>query len=171
MPLHSLPGTPGSDRRPPLSAASFAGAPEHAARAHVAELQCRRRQQFMHCALPGSGLVESPTGKHLVELNDTSGSPGAMLCNFAVSDCRSTVDSRFAHRSDTCSSLFYSVGDRYLLDGEDGDMLPATTENSGASRISIRPLAPWKRLRSVWGLQRAEGINQYSQTGRRREGK
>lgn len=84
------------------------------------------------------GLLK--TVARLVELNDTSSSPGAMLCNFAVSDGRSTVVSRFAHRSDTCSSLFYSVGERYLLEGEDGDMLPATAENNGAVIIASEPI-------------------------------
>lgn len=85
-----------------------------------------------------NGLVK--TVARLVELNDASGSPGAMLCNFAVSDGRSTVVSRFSHRSDTCSSLFYSAGERYLLDGEDGDMLPTTSENNGAVIVASEPI-------------------------------
>jgi predicted glutamine amidotransferase len=85
-----------------------------------------------------SALIQ--TIARLVELNEASSAPGAMLCNFAVSDGRSTVVSRFAHRADSCSSLFYSAGERYLLDGEDGDMLPASTENHGAVIVASEPI-------------------------------
>lgn len=71
----------------------------------------------IRCALVG-------TLKQLTHLNGSVGSNGAMICNFAVSDGISTVVARYAHNANRDASLFYSVGEKYILDGEDGDMLP-----------------------------------------------
>ncbi len=76
----------------------------------------------------------------LMELDAQSGPPGSLICNFAVCDGRSTVVSRFASRAERPASLFYSAGSRYLLDGEDGDMLPPEGERPGAVMVASEPI-------------------------------
>lgn len=92
--------------------------------------------------LTTSGLRVALVGvlAQLMELDSQSGSPGSLVCNFAVSDGRSTVVSRFASRAENPASLFYSVGSRYLLDGEDGDMLPLHGDQPGAVMVASEPI-------------------------------
>jgi len=92
--------------------------------------------------LSASGLKEALVGTlaRLVELDSASGPPGGLICNFAVSDGRSTAICRFARRSDRPASLFYSAGSRYLLDGEDGDMLPSEDGPYGAVIVASEPI-------------------------------
>ncbi len=92
--------------------------------------------------LAASGLRHAIVGvlAQLMELDAQSGPPGSLICNFAVSDGRSTVVSRFASRSESPASLFYSVGSRYLLDGEDGDMLPLEGDRHDAVMVASEPI-------------------------------
>lgn len=92
--------------------------------------------------LTTSGLRKALVGTlaRLVELDEQCNFPGSLICNFAVSDGVSTVISRFASRAERPATLFYSVGSRYLLDGEDGDMLPLQGDQPGAVMVASEPI-------------------------------
>lgn len=83
-------------------------------------------------------LVE--TLEQLARLDGSDGSNGAMICNFAVSDGCSTVVARYARNIDRDASLYYSVGEKYILDGEDGDMLPIKGDEQGAIIVASEPV-------------------------------
>lgn len=95
-----------------------------------------------HADLTSAGLRDAlaATLVRLVELDAASGPPGSLICNFAVSDGRSTVVSRFASRAARPASLYYSAGAGYLLDGEDGDMLPADGDRPRAVMVASEPI-------------------------------
>lgn len=76
----------------------------------------------------------------LVKLSRDCGHPGHLVCNFAVSDGCSTVVSRFSLRDDHAATLYYSVGERYILDKEDGDMSPGGATRNGAVLVSSEPI-------------------------------
>lgn len=97
------------------------------------------------------GPLAEPTPSHLrralvetlaviTDLDASSDSPGALVCNFAVTDGHSTVISRFATNTASPASLFYSVGTAYRLDGEDCDMLPCEDGHFGAVMVASEPL-------------------------------
>lgn len=65
--------------------------------------------------------------------------------NFAVSDGRSTVVSRFAANKKDSNTLYYSIGEQYLFDGTDGDMIPThdgnpTDRGRGAAIVASEPI-------------------------------
>ncbi len=75
------------------------------------------------------------------ELDAASGAPPQpLVCNFAVSDGRSTVVSRYAANSAVPATLFYSAGVAYHLDGEDCDMLQRDEGPYGAVMVASEPL-------------------------------
>jgi predicted glutamine amidotransferase len=83
----------------------------------------------------------------LVALAQLARASGEMTCNFAVTDGRSTVVSRYA-RGTTPATLHYSAGSRYRCVGEDGDMLEGAAR--GAVIVASEPLtrraSDWKEL-------------------------
>lgn len=86
----------------------------------------------------------------IAELDAATGSPGALTCNFAVSDGASTVVSRFSANNGVQSSLNYSAGCEYLYDGEDCDMLPPSDGDCKAVLVASEPLTrrpeDWKEI-------------------------
>jgi glutamine amidotransferase len=67
--------------------------------------------------------------------------PAACLyLNFAVTDGVSTVVSRFSAGARSAASLHYSAGARYVVDGEDGDMLETSVTRFGAVMVASEPL-------------------------------
>jgi predicted glutamine amidotransferase len=77
----------------------------------------------------------------IVELDAACERPGALICNFAVSDGQSTVVSRFAANTNRPeASLYYSAGAQYLFDGKDCDMLPAEGMECRAIMVASEPL-------------------------------
>jgi predicted glutamine amidotransferase len=71
-------------------------------------------------------------------LAERSANP-AMACNFAVTDGRSTVVSRFAQGMES-GTLHYSTGRRYECVDEDGDMIEATTPSPRVVIVASEPL-------------------------------
>jgi predicted glutamine amidotransferase len=67
--------------------------------------------------------------------------PSASLyLNCAVTDGASTVVSRYAAGGKAPASLHYSAGERYVVDGEDGDMLGTDAAAYGAVMVASEPL-------------------------------
>lgn len=77
---------------------------------------------------------------HILELEAAGGKPGALTCNFAVSDGSSTVVSRYAANDGLRSTLYYSVGCEYHYDGEDCDMLQSPDGNCTTVMVASEPL-------------------------------
>lgn len=81
------------------------------------------------------------TLRRLIELAHAVGVSPEMYCNFAVTDGRSLVATRFAcENAREPASLHYSVGERYVIDGGDGDMLGTDTTTPGAVIVASEPL-------------------------------
>ena len=81
------------------------------------------------------------TLQRLAQLAREAGVADAMACNFAVTDGRSTVVSRYARNvGKPPASLFWSAGERYVCEGEDGDMLPAGGGGYRAVMVASEPL-------------------------------
>jgi glutamine amidotransferase len=81
------------------------------------------------------------TLRRLIDLAGAVGAPPEMYCNFVVTDGQSVVATRFAHGGARApASLHYSAGERYIIDGDDGDMLRADTESPGAVIVASEPL-------------------------------
>jgi len=74
----------------------------------------------------------------------------SLYLNFAVTDGVSTVVSRFAAGANAAASLHYSAGSRYVVDGEDGDMLETDAPTFGAVMVASEPLTrrpeDWKTV-------------------------
>jgi len=88
-------------------------------------------------------LRQAVTGtlRRLVELAHAAGVSTEMHCNFAVTDGSCLVATRFAYGSSRSpASLHYSAGERYVIDGEDGDMLGTDAAAPGAVIIASEPL-------------------------------
>lgn len=88
-------------------------------------------------------LREAAVGalRRLVGLARAAGVSAEMYCNFALTDGRALVATRFAW--DTArppASLHYSVGERYVIDGDDGDMLGTESGPCGAVMVASEPL-------------------------------
>ena len=76
----------------------------------------------------------------LAELARASGPPVPHYLNFAVTDGVTTVASRYAAGEKAPASLHYSAGSRYVVEGDDGDMLDAGPGASGAVMVASEPL-------------------------------
>jgi predicted glutamine amidotransferase len=76
----------------------------------------------------------------LAELARLVGPSAGLHLNFAVTDGVTTVVSRYAAGAETPSSLYYSAGSRYVFEGEDGDMLEADAEATGAVIVASEPV-------------------------------
>jgi glutamine amidotransferase len=76
----------------------------------------------------------------LSELARAAGPTVAHHLNFAVTDGVTTVVSRYAAGAKSPASLHYSAGSRYMVDGEDGDMLDAGSGAAGAVMVASEPL-------------------------------
>jgi glutamine amidotransferase len=74
------------------------------------------------------------------ELDVATGSPRPMVCNFAITDGRATVVSRFAANAAQPASLFYSCGDSYRVQDHDCDMVPSVDGVYGATIVASEPL-------------------------------
>jgi predicted glutamine amidotransferase len=77
--------------------------------------------------------------QRLVRLVDEAGASPAMACNFALTDGRSTVVSRYA-RGLPNGSLHYSLGQRYACVDEDGDMAGAGEPRPRVAIVASEPL-------------------------------
>jgi predicted glutamine amidotransferase len=70
--------------------------------------------------------------------------------NFAVTDGAAIVVSRYASSGKTPASLHFSAGSRYVVDGEDGDMLDTNASTFGAVMVASEPLTrrpeDWKAV-------------------------
>ncbi len=84
--------------------------------------------------------------RRLTRLVDEAGASTAMACNFALTDGRSTVVSRYS-REFPNGSLHYSLGQRYTCVDEDGDM--AGTQAPGP-RVAIVASEPLTRRPEDW---------------------
>lgn len=110
---------------------------EHAFALLLDELGARRADPS-----PGE-LREAMVGalRRLVGLARAAGASAEMYCNFAVTDGRALVAARFAHDAPRPpASLHYSIGERYVIDGDDGDMLGVGTAAPGAVIVASEPL-------------------------------
>jgi predicted glutamine amidotransferase len=77
----------------------------------------------------------------LVGLARAAGVSAEMYCNFALTDGRTLVVTRFAHETARPpASLYYSIGERYVIDGDDGDMLGTESRAPGAVMVASEPL-------------------------------
>ena len=77
----------------------------------------------------------------LAEIVTSAGATDAMACNFAVTDGRSTVVSRYARNlGREPASLHYSLGSFYKCVESDGEMLPAAGPRYGAVIVASEPL-------------------------------
>lgn len=77
----------------------------------------------------------------LIALSGEAGLPGAMALNFAVTDGRSTVVSRYARGIEKpAATLYFSAGRRYVCEGEDGDMLASEGPRAEAVLVASEPL-------------------------------
>ncbi len=72
-----------------------------------------------------------------------------LTLNFAVSDGYSTVVSRFAANAEQSPTLYYSSGQRYVLNGNDCDMIPSSNGHTGATLIASEPIT---RQPNEWTL-------------------
>jgi len=87
----------------------------------------------------------------LAEIVTAAGASDAMACNFAVTDGRSTVVSRYGRNlGREPASLHYSAGSMYVCVDEDGDMRPAEGSRYGAVIVASEPLsrdaADWRAV-------------------------
>ena len=81
------------------------------------------------------------TLRRLLELAAAAGASTEIYGNFAVTDGRSLVATRFASGTDRIpASLHYSAGARYVIDGDDGDMLGTDAAPPGAVIVASEPL-------------------------------
>jgi predicted glutamine amidotransferase len=84
----------------------------------------------------------------LVRLTHEAGVSEMMACNFAVTDGRSMVVSRFVHGTTRePASLYYSAGRMYECVGEDGDMVDPFSDQTGVVMVASEPLT---RRASDW---------------------
>jgi len=93
--------------------------------------------------LDADGLREALVGAiaRIVELTRQAGASETMALNFAVSDGRSTIVSRYARDLEKGpASLHYSAGSRYRCEGEDGEMEPAGAEPPAVVIVASEPL-------------------------------
>jgi glutamine amidotransferase len=77
--------------------------------------------------------------------------PAACLyLNFAVTDGTHTVASHYSAGTKLTASLYYSAGARYVVDGDDGDMLDTDAAMFGAVMVASEPLTrrpeDWKAV-------------------------
>lgn len=77
--------------------------------------------------------------------------PSACLhLNFAVTDGVHTVASHYSAGTDQAATLYYSAGARYVVDGDDGDMLDTDAAALGAAMVASEPLTrrpeDWKAV-------------------------
>lgn len=95
-------------------------------------------------ARPTTGELRAALVRTLARLRaivTAAGASDAMACNFAVTDGRSTVVTRYAHNIDRePASLYYSAGSMYVCTGEDGDMRPPEGPRHGAVIVASEPL-------------------------------
>ena len=77
--------------------------------------------------------------RRLTRLVEEGGANVAMACNFAVTDGRSTVVCRYS-RDLPSGSLHYTVGQRYLCTGEDGDVIGPDTPDPRVAIVASEPL-------------------------------
>lgn len=75
----------------------------------------------------------------LRRLLDEAGANDAVVCNFAVTDGRSTVVCRYSHRIPS-SSLHYSIGQRYECVDDDGEMVGTDLPNARVAIVASEPL-------------------------------
>lgn len=64
----------------------------------------------------------------------------ALYLNFAVTDGVHTVASHYSAGTSVAASLYYSAGARYVVDGDDGDMLETDAAAFGAVMVASEPL-------------------------------
>ena len=76
----------------------------------------------------------------LSELARAAGASVPLYLNFAVTDGVTTVVSRYASAPNSPASLHYSAGSRYVVEGDDGDMLDAGSGSAGAVMVASEPL-------------------------------
>jgi predicted glutamine amidotransferase len=108
----------------------------------IGDLASTRRPEALRAAVVG-------TIGRLAELARGIDASAALHLNFAVTDGASTVVSRCVIGAETASSLHYSAGTSYVVDGEDGDMLGTDQTNFGAVIVASEPLT---RRREDWTL-------------------
>jgi glutamine amidotransferase len=96
-------------------------------------------------AEPITAELRSALVRTLVRLREivtAAGASDAMACNFAVTDGRSTVVTRYGHNlGREPASLHYSAGSRYVCEGGDGDMRPGEDPRHGAVIVASEPLS------------------------------
>jgi predicted glutamine amidotransferase len=95
-------------------------------------------------AEPTTGALRSAlisTIHKLIRLTHEAGVSEMMACNFAVTDGRSIVISRFVHGTTRePASLYYSSGRMYECIGEDGDMVDPFADQAGVVIVASEPL-------------------------------
>jgi glutamine amidotransferase len=96
-------------------------------------------------AQPTTAELRAALVRTLVRLHEIVTAAGAsevMACNFAVTDGRSTVVSRYGHNlGREPASLHYSAGSLYACVDGDGDMRPAEGPRYGAVIVASEPLS------------------------------
>jgi predicted glutamine amidotransferase len=76
----------------------------------------------------------------LAELARGVDSSACLHLNFAVTDGTATVLSRCSVGAPSAASLYYSAGTRYVVEGDDGDMVGTEAANFGAAMVASEPL-------------------------------
>jgi predicted glutamine amidotransferase len=86
----------------------------------------------------------------LTELARGVDASACLYLNFAVTDGVQTVASHCSVGTKSAASLYYSAGTRYVVDGEDGDMLETDAQRFGAVMVASEPLTrrpeDWKTV-------------------------